>query len=429
VLLASLAAPARAQGTAPPTPDPGAALVEPADEPGEEAASGEGDAQKPKPKLEEVWDAFRGFKSRLPFHLGAGIYLLYYQALDPKSTLANGSYQGVFQVSSFYLKLDKEWQGIGAHMEIRFRDSGHAPGGVNPELRSYFNSNIWPQEIYVYYAPKSFFRVKAGKLYRRTGIFWDDSFFGGLTYYDGITLNPDYGFSIEGDYTHRSRQFGLAYFAQFFVASDGINGGYNVGRTVGDPATSTDATGLRTLRTRSPNPEGERDAANNPTTDVRLVANARLVLKVAPTPKIAIEAAGGVSSGQIDRITPGASDPESPRYVQAEGDVTAWLGPTRFYVEYLRQYGPAVRDATYVLAGARWSWRDKVLVRFNASWVRYALAPDVDEFILQPGITWNIGGGFGAIVEYDEWQRKDPRVDPSFTSYDRSLNLVFSYIY
>lgn len=133
-----------------------------------------------KSKMQSMYEEFRGFKNRLPFTLGAGVYLFYYQPVD-NTTFAPTDKNGYFQVYAFYLKLDSEWHGFGGHAEIRLRDGGHVgPGGTNQYLRGFFTSNIWFQEVYAYYKPRPWLNIKAGKIYRKVGIFWDDSFFGNV---------------------------------------------------------------------------------------------------------------------------------------------------------------------------------------------------------------------------------------------------------
>jgi hypothetical protein len=73
--------------------------------------------------------------------------------------------------------------------------------------------------------------------------------------------------------------------------------------------------------------------------------------------------------------------------------------------------------------------------------VRYALGPAIEEFIIQPGVSYAIGGGLAALIEYDEWQRRDPRgvaaplqattsgATTGFYAIDRSLNVVVAYSY
>jgi len=108
----------------------------------------------------------------------------------------------------------------------------------------------------------------------------------------------------------------------------------------------------------------------------------------------------------------------------------------RIQLEYTRQSGPGMRDTDYVLAGARLSWR-KLAVYINNSYANYILSPNVQEFIIQPGIVYTIGGGLAVLMEYDEWERKDPRSVALWTgttthgyyAVDRSLNVVLAYAY
>src|SRR5262249_12952385 len=165
-----------AQGTAPPTPDtaPPQAPAPPAE------------MSEMKSKLQTMYEEFRNLKNRLPFNLGAGVYLFYYQPVD-NTTFAPTDKTGYFQLYAFYLKLDSEFVtkhgAIGGHAEVRMRDGGHiGAGSSNQYLRGFFSSNIWFQELYAYYRPFSLLNIKAGKIYRKVGIFWDDSFFGNLQY-------------------------------------------------------------------------------------------------------------------------------------------------------------------------------------------------------------------------------------------------------
>src|SRR5262249_3032154 len=111
----------------------------------------------------------------------------------------------------------------------------------------------------------------------------------------------------------------------------------------------------------------------------------------------------------------------------------------KVFGEYNRQFGPGLRDADYGLAGARFTWRD-LAVYLNVRYVRYQLTPEVDEVEILPGVSYSIGGGLAALVEYNEWERKDPRGvafplqarDPNATitgwyAIDRSLNVVLAY--
>src|SRR3954447_18314717 len=138
---------AHAQGTAPPTPDSA---------PSQQASPPQGPAPQAemsemKSKLKTMYDEFRDLKNRLPFQLGAGVYLFYYQPLA-NTTFSPTDKNGYFQVYAFYLKLDSEFAthygAFGGHAELRMRDGGHiGAGGANQYLRGFFSSNIWFQEL------------------------------------------------------------------------------------------------------------------------------------------------------------------------------------------------------------------------------------------------------------------------------------------
>jgi hypothetical protein len=428
-----------AQGTAPPTPDAAA--------PGARAESSETTS-----KVQSLYDDFRSFKDRLPFRFAAGVYLFYYQPLD-ETTFSPTDKTGYFQVYAFYLKLDKEVQtragAIGGHAEIRMRDGGHiGAGGTNQYLRGFFSSNIWFQELYTYYRPWSFLEIKAGKIYRKVGIFWDDSFFGNIQYFDGNKLAPDWGLSLEGQRDLAGGKLGLEYSAQYFYNGSGTNGSLDYGRTVGTPET---ATNLQAVRDYSPSAEGAVDSTGTRMSELEHAVDARLALTLRPLPTLYVTAGVSGLNARVARVwkqglTQAPMSDQSP-FSQAAGELTVGgaAGPIRWRLlgEYLRQFGPGMRDADYALAGAKLSWKS-LATYLNCSYVRYALAlaPAIEEYILQPGVSYAVGGGLTILVEYDEWQRRDPRgvafplaaAQPSgattnFYAVDRSLNVVLAYSY
>ena len=437
-LLASSAA--LAQGTSPPTPD-----TTPPQGPAPQAEMSE-----MKSKLQTMYEEFRGLKNRLPFSIGAGVYLFYYQPLD-NTTFSPTDKNGYFQVYAFYLKLDSEFATrygtIGGHAELRMRDGGHiGAGSSNQYLRGFFSSNIWFQELYAYYRLSSLLNIKAGKVYRKVGIFWDDSFFGNLQYFDGNKLVPDWGLSIEGDRDFARGKLGLEYSVQYFYNGSGTNGSLDYGRTLGTPET---ATTVQAVRDYSPTAEGALDSAGTRMSQLKHAIDARVAVTLRPVKPLHITVGVSGFNGRVARVwksgallmTP-MSDESQFSQVAPELTVGVKVGPIalRFMGEYLKQLGPGMREADYILAGAKLTWKG-LAVYMNDSYVRYALTPAIQEFILQPGISYAIGGGLAALVEYDEWQRKDPRgvafplqaasmnTTTDFYAIDRSLNVVLAYSY
>jgi hypothetical protein len=442
ILIASLlsCSVASAQGTAPPTPE-----TTPPQGPAPQAEMSE-----MKSKLQSMYDEFRNLKNRLPFSLGAGVYLFYYQPLD-YTMFSPTDRTGYFQVYAFYLKLDSEWHGFGGHAEVRMRDGGHiGAGSANQYLRGFFSSNIWFQELYAYYRPWNWLDVKAGKIYRKVGIFWDDSFFGNLQYFDGNKLVPDWGLSIEGAGDLAHGKLALEYSAQYFYNSSGTNGSLDYARTFGPaPDTDTSPNVIADSRNYSPTAAGITDSAGNRIGQLKHVVDGRVALSVKPIQKLYFTLGVSGLNARVVRsfknaaLLPGSKGTitDESMFSQAAGELTLGVGPfrgvtLRLQAEYLRQFGPGMRDTDYVLVGARMTWK-ALAIYLNNSYAHYQLNPAVDEYIIQPGISYAIGGGLAALVEYDEWQRRDPRgvalwngtTSTGYYSIDRSLNVVLVYAY
>ena len=417
---------ALAQGTAPPTPD-----TSPPQAPAPQAEMSE-----MKSKVQSMYEDFRSFKERLPFSFGAGVYLFYYQPLD-YTVFSPTDRNGYFQVYAFYLKLDKEvvlprGGAVGGHAEIRMRDGGHiGAGGSNQYLRGFFSSNIWFQELYAYYRPWSFLDIKAGKIYRKVGIFWDDSFFGNLQYFDGNKLAPDWGVSFEGHRDFARGRLGLEYSAQYFYNGSGTNGSLDYGRTVGTPES---ATSVDEVRSYSPTAEGAVDSSGTRMSELKHAVDARVALTIRPARPIYVTAGVSGFNGRVARawkqgLTMMPQSDES-QFTQVAGELTAGgnVGPVgwRLLGEYLHQFGPGMRPADYVLAGVKGTFKG-LAAYCNISYVQYQLPVKIDEYIIQPGLSYAIGGGLAALVEYDEWQIKNGPV--AYKPIDRSLNVVLAYSY
>jgi len=438
-----------AQGTSPPTPDAPYPPESPAAQ--AEGSSVQAEHQQMKSKLQSLYEDFRHLKDHLPFALSAGAYLYYYQPLTHMAWSPTDR-TGTLQLYAFYLKLDSEWHGLGGHVELRMRDGGHVgAGGANDYLRGFYTSNVWFQEIYAYYKPWSILDVKVGKLYRRVGLFWDDSFFGNVQYFDGNKLVPDWGVSVEGQRNFAHDKLGLEYSAQYFLNSSGTNGSIDAGRTIG-PAPNLDASAnpIADARIYSPTAIGETDSLGNRIGSLKHIVDARVALTVRPTRSSYFTVGASGLNAFITRqfalasLTPGASGTvkDVSHFSQAAAELTIGIGlprhvGLRIQAEYTRQLGPGMRDADYVLAGARLTWKG-LAVYCNNSYVRYLLDPDVEELIIQPGISYAIGGGLAALVEIDDWMRRDPRgvatawnggTTTHYYPLDRSLNAVLAYSY
>jgi hypothetical protein len=327
------------------------------------------------------------------FDLSGGIYLFQYlpalQGVDPK-----------LEIYAFLLNVDAATadRTYGLHVQTRARDS---------KLRSYFVSDVWFQEAYVW-AKTPAGDVHAGKFYRKVGVLWDDSFFGNVQYFNGLKLNPDYGVELVGTRpAHARSAFSLDYSVQYFANNDHVAGSL--------PG---------------------RDVESDPAATLRDTATARLV----PTWSLGAgrSVAVGLSglSGRIER-TAGAPGP-SFSLSQVASDVTLTWGPTVSYVEVLEQKGirPALAvdpasgprlgylDGTYLLAGVRWQALPRLNLRLNYSQVDYKDLKTTEVEVV-PGAIVKLHDKLDLIVEYDGW-KSEPRGGPD-TFIDKSYNLVLHY--
>lgn len=123
----------------------------------------------------------------------------WYIAADPAFTIGDG-----------WLKE------IGGHAQFRFRDD------KNDKLRAFYYDTYWFYEAYAY-AKTSIGTFKAGQLVTEFGVPWDGTWWEGVPYFDGYKFDPDYGFSWDNHWQLSSR-LTLASAAQYFVASDRVNG-------------------------------------------------------------------------------------------------------------------------------------------------------------------------------------------------------------
>ncbi|MDQ6808047.1 MAG: porin [Verrucomicrobiota bacterium] len=123
----------------------------------------------------------------------------YYVGADPSLTIGDG-----------FIK------SIGAHVQYRFRDDEH------DKLRAFYSDTKWFYEAYAT-AKTSIGTFKAGQLVTEFGIPWDGTWWEGVPYFDGYKFDPDYGVSWDNTWKLSDR-WSVDSAAQFFFASDGING-------------------------------------------------------------------------------------------------------------------------------------------------------------------------------------------------------------
>jgi hypothetical protein len=315
--------------------------------------------------------------ANLPVHFGGDVYLYQY------APLAVPGAQPKFELYAFSALVDGQHGPWGFHADYRFRTT---------KLRSFFPGNTWLQQGYVSYQTP-WGEIKAGSFYRRVGLFWDDSFFGNIQYFDGLKLDPEFGVGFEG--THRlDGRLGAEYSLQYFSTDARVNGSLPGRDFVSEP--------------------GAR-AKNDVTARFAPVWNFN--------DRMSLTVGGSFARGSIDRD----NGPNNQRN-QVAADATLKVGPWMAYGEVLRETVNGVvilppEDATYTLVGTRWT-QGRFQPRLNFSRGNYHGPNGRREFIIQPGITIKLAEGFSFIYEYDFWRSVSPMKN---TALDRSLNFVLHY--
>jgi len=310
-------------------------------------------------------------------HFGGDIYLYQFLPMDVAGETPK------FELYALSAQIDGRHGRWGFHADYRFRTT---------KLRNFFPGNTWLQQGYVSYATP-WGELKAGSFYRRVGLDWDGSFFGNLQYFDGLKLDPEFGLGFEG--SHRfSDHWSSEYSVQYFSNDAGINGSL--------PG---------------------RDFISEAGAHARHDVTARFAPVLHLYRDTSLTVGGSWAHGDIRRD----SGPDNQRQQWAT-DATLQTGPLLTYGELLHQSIAgqilvAPQPADYGLAGIRWT-RGRYQPRLNFSQANYHGLKPHREYILQPGVTVLLGGGFSVLTEYDFWRSRTALQN---TTVDRSLNLVLAY--
>ena len=111
---------------------------------------------------------------------------------------------------------------IGIHTEVRAREYDH--------FRTFVRGQVWTYENYAF-METVFGTFKAGQIWKRFGLDWDNSFWGNTAFWDGFKLNADYGIAWEKTWKIRDG-WKIESFAQFFFHEDRIAGELGTGSNV-----------------------------------------------------------------------------------------------------------------------------------------------------------------------------------------------------
>lgn len=349
-------------------------------------------AVSPPPKATEI---------KIDLHGGA--WLFYWQpfgiSIDPvaKARGVTGipDEGAFFRMHQAHLNFDGSIGNWGVFFNASVRDT---------KMREFYEGTAWVEEGYVYYKhPQAF--IKIGKSYNRFSLFWDNSFYGNVQFYDGIKLNPDYGISLEGS-VGKTTGPRLGYYAQYFLVDGRTNGSYV-----------------------------KRDTISIPNARRRHAAVLRLEPSYFWSKETSLTLGLSGNYFQADLPTPvGKKD-----VFRFGGDFFANLGPISIWGDYFRQIGQSVTEwpippstdpmtgvvtpgkasakNDYVLVGAEARIK-KVVLRYNFSTVRYQDVA-VSEFFHVPGIGYNMNDYLQFLVEFAYWNQKT--ADGQEALFDRTI--------
>lgn len=275
----------------------------------------------------------------------------WYLGLDPAFELKNNIFQE-----------------IGAHAQFRVRDD------ENDKLRAFYYNTYWFYEAYAY-AKTKFGTFKAGQIVTQFGLPWDGTWWEGVPYFDGYKFDPDYGLSWEKTWK-QSEHFSIDTTAQFFFASDRVNGSIP-----GADAESAD---------------NERNTG---------------VIRLVPTWKLNddLKIAWGFSAlaGEIKGSRPGTDDARAV----FGSDVTLSYKNFSIFAEYIDAFG-AANPARYVSGGpsdrvdsarAGVSYKyGPVTFHLNYSY-GWDHNPGGHQFIFDPGLNVQLAKNLTFYAEYVKW--------------------------
>ncbi len=302
-----------------------------------------------------------------------------------------------FDLYAFELNLDSanSDKTLGVHSQIRIRDD---------KLRSYYNSDIWFQELYIY-RKTDWGNFNIGKIYRQVGLTWDNSFFGNVEYFNGLMLNTNYGAEWV-DKQSIGTAWALSESFQYFPNEGlGDTDGSLAGRDVNSDADAQ-----------------LRDVVTARVTSARSLGRGRQIIV-------------GLSglNGNLKSLIAANRNYD---FNQLAADVTLDWAPLSIYAEVLQQNGepddsqhPYSRagydSATYFLGGLLAHLTDRLAAYFNYSSANYVGQNALEQELL-PGATYTVAQNLNVIGEFDYW-RVVPHVGGGGTLIDRSLNLVAQY--
>lgn len=265
-------------------------------------------------------------------------------------------------------------QELGFHGQARFRDD---PAGT--PLRGFYDSNTWSYEAYGY-GKTDWGTFKLGQIVEKFAIAWDNTWWEGVTYFDEYRFNPSWGAAWDNTWKGANENFHVDTSLQYFITGDHVSGAL-----VNASAQTT--AGM----------EEEHSFIIRAVPTWKLNENTTLAVGL-----------GGLTRGIDAGVVPGMDDRQWAYDVDATLSWKNWS----VWAQYIDSHG-VITPARYVSGGP--SDRQNSL----STGINYKLGPltsihlnyskgwdhnpDGEQFIWQPGITFQLTKNMTLYTEYVKW--------------------------
>ncbi|HRI69457.1 MAG TPA: hypothetical protein PK156_34735 [Polyangium sp.] len=287
-----------------------------------------------------------------------------------------------FRIHQAHINFDGSIGDFGLFFNGSIRDT---------KMREFYAGTAWVEEGYVYYKhPKAF--IKIGKSYNRFSLFWDNSFYGNVQFYDGFKLDPDYGISLEGSVGKETGPR-LGYYGQYFIVDGRTNGSYVARDTISIPNARRRHMAVARL---------EPSYFWSKTDSLTIGLSGEYFQADLPAP---------VGKKNVFRV--GADFYTNIGPISVWGDITRQIGqsvtewpipPSTDPTTGVVTPGKASAKNDYILIGAE-ARIQKFVLRYNFSAVRYQDVA-VSEFFHVPAIGYNMNDYLQFLVEFAYWTQK-----------------------
>jgi hypothetical protein len=300
----------------------------------------------------------------------------YFLDFDPSYALAPGNFVHEF----------------GLHFEGRIRDGGE-------KLRAYYNDILWTYETYLY-AKTDLGTFKVGQIVQEFCLPWDNSWWEGVSYFDGYRFTPADGFDWDNSWKVADKVT-IDTAAQYYQRSDHVSGAL--------VDASAETSGLRERNT--------------------------VMLRAVPTWKINDDLKLALGTGAFVRSLDGGEDLGVSNHQKAyDADATFTYQNFDVWAQYIDSYG--VLTPTRYVSGGPSNRQNSI-----STGVRYQYGPVIahvdyseefdhdpsgHEWIFDPGLSIQLTKNLDLYAEYVRWDVINRKGDTSIFADGFELAFVWN---